>query len=153
MISNKDIQIFAKLSKEVFAIKEQRSERSRVVLAALIYKGRIVYKGYNNYIKSHPLQPQLKDGVIITKHAEVDCISKVNKKRIDIAKCTLFVIASSLSRKNCTYAISSEPCDGCLEVIYTSGIQRIIHHTYISNVLEIIENSTYVMKTRRPKIN
>lgn len=140
-ISYKDIGIFYKLSKEAFLLKQNSSNKDRVAIAVLVYKNKIISKGYNNYNKTHPLQPQIKENAIITKHAEIDCIAKCKFNKHIIAKSNMIVVITGYSATSKNYAVSSKPCNGCMKILKKYKIPTIIYHQFNDNTISIVKES------------
>ena len=123
-----------KLSKKAIEIKKPNKERT--VIAGIASKNRIHKIGFNDYIKTHPATPQIKNEVMVSKHAEIDCIDKFFKTNYNLAKkkiddCTIYIVSFTGSQLN-NYSISSMPCDSCFKAIYDSGIPRIVYHSSLN---------------------
>lgn len=87
---------------------------------------RVVSIGKNDYKKTHPKTPQIKN-YILPKHSEVDCIARYLVKHKPIKRdMTLYVVG--LTRGDVDNpVISSKPCDSCSKFISTVGISRVVY--------------------------
>ena len=99
------------------------------VAAALIYKGRVLATGTNQY-KSHPLmmtRGYRKDQC--WRHAEVDCIVNALKimSKEQMTRCELRVVRAKRPEHNSKDWIFglAKPCPGCSQVIRNHGITNI----------------------------
>ena len=134
MLTYRDIRIMEKLSKK--AIQSKKKNHERTVVAGIAYKNRIYKIGHNDYGKTHPATPQLKPQVVITKHAEIDCIDKFFKVNYGLARkrihdCTIYIV-SLTGGESVNYSISSMPCESCFQAIYEIGIPRIVYHSSLN---------------------
>jgi len=111
------------------AINEPLNTGTVKVAAALIYRGRVLATGTNQY-KTHPLM--MTRGYREDqnwRHAEVDCILnglKVMTKE-QMARCELRVVR--VKRPHCnsngwTFGLA-KPCKGCSQVICNFGIKQV----------------------------
>lgn len=99
--------------------------------AMLVFKGKIVSIGVNQY-KSHPFAAKYaknKDAIYL--HAEADCILKASRKltEAELKKSTLYVCRVkhfSPNNKNIIFG-KAKPCEGCEECIRAHGIKRVIY--------------------------
>jgi deoxycytidylate deaminase len=99
------------------------------VSAALIYKGRILATGTNQY-KTHPLM--LTRGYREDqnwRHAEVDCIQNAARfmTKEQMARCELRVVRAKRPGHNSQDWILglAKPCPGCSQVIQNYGITNV----------------------------
>ena len=99
------------------------------VAAALIYKGRVLATGTNQY-KSHPLmmtRGYREDQC--WRHAEVDCIVNASKimSKEQMTRCELRVVRAKRPGHNSKDWVLglAKPCPGCSQVIRNHGITNI----------------------------
>ena len=111
------------------AVNEPLNTGPVKVAAALIYRGRVLATGTNQY-KTHPLM--LTRGYREDqnwRHAEVDCI--INASRImtkeQMARCELRVVRAKRPASDSKDWILglAKPCPGCSQVIQDHGITNI----------------------------
>lgn len=99
------------------------------VSAALIYRGKILVTGTNQY-KSHPLMMTrgYRDDQC-WRHAEVDCIQNALKimTKEQMARCELRVVRAKRPSHNSKEWILglAKPCPGCSQVIRKHGIAQV----------------------------
>ena len=92
--------------------------------AFLLYKNKLVSKGFNSY-KTHPKQWEYRgDRDAACLHAEVDCIIRaINKGYGDrLNKCSLFVVRV---KKDGSLGLA-KPCKGCTKIINDYQIKQVI---------------------------
>lgn len=108
-------------------------------MVALLVRGKnILSVGKNNYRKTNPKTPQIKE-YLLPRHAEVDCISRyIVKNRKITDDMTLYVVGITQG-KNCRPVISSKPCDSCMECIRKHKIKRVVYCDYLKNEFTIKE--------------
>ena len=99
------------------------------VAAALIYKGRILATGTNQY-KTHPLMMTrgYRDDQN-WRHAEVDCIINASRfmTKEQMARCELRVVRAKRPGADSNRWILglAKPCPGCSQVIANYGITNV----------------------------
>lgn len=109
------------------AIAEPLNTGPVKVAAALVYKGRVVATGTNQY-KTHPLMmtPGYREDQN-WRHAEVDCI--VNARRTltlqQIASCSIHVVRAKRTPQGKWTLGLAKPCPGCSRVIKNYGIAHV----------------------------
>lgn len=99
------------------------------IAAAIVYRGDIVSIGVCSY-KSHPIMLLWgKNSKSIYLHAEVDAINKAMRKRIPLAKSTLYVVRVKRPSSSSDQWIDglAKPCAGCMKAIDTVGIRNVIY--------------------------
>jgi deoxycytidylate deaminase len=99
--------------------------------AMLVFKGKIVSIGVNQY-KSHPFAAKYaknKDAIYL--HAEADCILKASRKltEAEMKKATLYVCRVKYNASSNGKIIfgKAKPCDGCEDCIRAHGIKKVIY--------------------------
>lgn len=129
------------IEKIIQKLKPIASEHTAVsmarVVAALVYKNRIMTIGYNS-TKTHPFATKYaKNEHAIFIHAETDAIRKAKHfmTEQDIAKCTLVVVRVRTTNEE--FPISKQevfgmakPCPGCQRCIEDFGIKRVVYTQY-----------------------
>ena len=107
------------------------------VVAALVYKNKIVSFGFNQ-TKTHPMAAKFsKHPEAIKLHAEVDCIrNAINKYGVDfLKKCTLYVVRAKLRNDRETFEYGmAKPCPGCEGAIRKFGIKTAIYTTNTNHI-------------------
>lgn len=127
MIRTHDIQIISDMFK--YAKKNQQPKKYSMV-AFLTDGKRVVSIGVNNYNKTHPSTPQIKE-YILPKHAEIDCIARYLVKHKPIKSTLTLYVVGLTQGKAPNPVISSKPCDSCENFIRSVGIPRVV---YFENV-------------------
>lgn len=106
------------------------------VVAALVYKNKIVSYGFNQR-KTHPLAAKFcKNPEANMLHAEVHCIrNAINKYGVDfLKKCTMYVARAKLKNDRETFEWGmAKPCSGCSSAIVKFGIKKVIYTTNTHN--------------------
>lgn len=112
------------------AVTEPMNTGPVKVAAALVYKGRILSTGTNQY-KTHPLM--MTRGYREDqnwRHAEVDCIINASKfmTKEQMARCELRVVrAKRPSADSRKWILGlAKPCPGCSQVIRNYGITNVV---------------------------
>ena len=103
--------------------------------AVIIYRGRIVAKGYNkqksvrNILKHHKIFNGNK-----SVHAEIDAIFDLVKNgfNVNILKyCTMIVVrlpgSGYIDIKNTSECLYSKPCQKCSKILIKLGLNKIYH--------------------------
>lgn len=86
---------------------------------------RVVSVGANNYTKTHPSTPQIKE-YVLPRHAEVDCIARYLVKHKPIKpSLTLYVVGLTQGKID-SCVTSSAPCDSCRKFIKSVGVSRVV---------------------------
>lgn len=105
--------------------------RNAKLSAMLVYKGKIVSVGINQY-KSHPFAAKYsknKDAIFL--HAEADCILKASRKlsEHELKKSILYVcrVKHDAPKKGKIVFGKAKPCCGCEECIRAHGIKTVIY--------------------------
>lgn len=116
-----------KVMKKLKKLAEEHEPTFRVrIVAAVVYKGRIVAIGKNQN-KTHPVAAQYsKHRSAIYLHAEVDAINKAKRKLKDLSKAEIYILRL---KQDGTYGLCA-PCEGCSRCIKDNGIKKI---TYTEN--------------------
>lgn len=123
MIRTNDIQIISDMLK--FAKKNQQPRKYSMV-AYLVDGKRVVSIGMNNYKKTHPSTPQIKE-YILPKHAEIDCLARYIVKHKPIkSSLTLYVVGLTQAKVS-NLVISSKPCVSCQIFIKSCGVPRVVY--------------------------
>lgn len=131
MIRNKDVKFIAQALD--YATKHRLSHGYTMV-AFLVKSKNIVSIGINDYRKTTPRTPQIKN-YVIPSHAEIKCVSRwLVKNRPITSDMTLYVVGMTQGRPG-RPVISSEPCESCQKFIETVGIPRVV---YFENNSEMI---------------
>src|SRR5574343_515345 len=127
MIKTRDIFFVNKLTEYT---KKNRLENAYTVGAILVEKRTILSWGLNDYNKTSPHTPQIKNYIIPT-HAEENCLSKyISKRKYINDNMTLYVVGLTKA-KDPNYCISSKPCESCMWYISeVCGLRRIV---YVNN--------------------
>lgn len=135
MIRTKDINII----NDALKYCHKNKNISKYTMVALLVRGKnILSVGKNNYRKTNPKTPQIKE-YLLPRHAEVDCISRyIVKNRKITDDMTLYVVGITQG-KNCRPVISSKPCDSCMECIRKHKIKRVVYCDYLKNEFTIKE--------------
>lgn len=99
--------------------------------AMLVYKGKVIAVGVNQY-KSHPFAAKYsKNKESIYLHAEADCILKASRKLTpaELKKSILYVcrVKYNSSVKGSFVFGKAKPCAGCEECIQAHGIKKVIY--------------------------
>lgn len=113
---------------KTFAQDMEPVSRARLA-AAVVYKGRIVSIGFNQY-KTHPFAAKYgRNPDAIYLHAEHDAINKA-KRRLgenELKKSTLIVVrVKNESKGKITFGIA-KPCAGCAQCISDHKINTVIY--------------------------
>jgi deoxycytidylate deaminase len=122
MIYNKDLHVLHSLSHLAYLNKICAGAK---ISAAIVYKSEIIVLGFNKY-KSHPIMLKFASNKSrIFLHAEADAIRKATKflSEDELRKSCLYVCRVL---KNGAWGIS-KPCDGCMNMIRSFEINRIIY--------------------------
>ena len=139
MITNRDIHVFSRTLAQASKLKKFYGD-SRIVLASIARKNRIVCYGSNSYEKSHPYTIQTKPNVIITKHAEVDAVSTFENycSNKNIGDYTMYIVSLSFAKEP-KLSWCSKPCNSCMPFLEQSGVKRIIYHEKSANTFSLKE--------------
>lgn len=114
-MTDKHLKILNQL--HTLATDVERSSRSKIV-AALVYKGKIVSYG-RNQIKTHPLQKKFKKHPkAIFLHAEIDAIRNALRRYSvdDLLKMDLYIARSKNEGVKDVWGLA-KPCSGCSRAI------------------------------------
>jgi tRNA(Arg) A34 adenosine deaminase TadA len=121
------------------------------VVAALVYKNKVVAWGYNSK-KTHPLQGKFgrnRDSIYL--HAEIDaikngiselaCRANTSKHYVDVSELsryTLYVARAKCAPHNKQIMLFGEakPCEGCMEAIEHFNLKRVV---YTADNQELVE--------------
>lgn len=124
MIRPRDLYFVDKLTEYT---KKNRLEKAYTVGAILVEKRTILSWGLNDFNKTNPHTPQIKDYIIPT-HAEVNCLSKyISKRKYINDNMTLYIVGLTKA-KDPNYVISSKPCESCMNYIFdVCGLRRIVY--------------------------
>lgn len=99
--------------------------RSSKHAAGLVYKGKVIALGVNQY-KTHPIMLRFgKNDKALYLHAEIDCMVRCIQRYGDamLSKCSLYVLRlDKLGRIS-----NSCPCSGCQRAIEAFGIKKVFH--------------------------
>ncbi len=108
--------------------------------AAVVYHGTLLATGHNSY-KTSPIQKQYNrqrdfdvEKYRNSLHAEIHCLSKINRLDIDFSKVDLFIYRQY---KDGRHAIA-HPCPACMKMIKDMGIKNIWYTTDNGYAHEVI---------------
>lgn len=123
------------------ARKSNMGQKHGVVI---VYKGKIVAKGYNHYIDYY--------NHLFSIHAEVHVLMKLKKLKIDYSLCDMYVVR--IGNNNCTSDLRiSKPCANCAKTIIKYGIRNIYYSININDNINDYKNNDILSykKTRSKK--
>lgn len=136
MILPRDIEMIERLTK---LGAKSKILKKHTVISALGRKRQILITGINDYVKTHPLTPQIKKNATITVHSEINCIAKLFSSRMSPVGLTLYVVSLTKAKKDLVYAISSKPCPSCMKMIRTTDLTRIVYSKRNGNSFSVEE--------------
>lgn len=119
----RQINILKDVAEDTISVSNAR------VVAAVIYKGKIVSIGVNQN-KTHPNSYKYrKNDKAIYIHAEVDAINKASKRlnSKQLTKATIIICRVKKNEENKDVFGLSKPCKGCEKCISDKGILNIIY--------------------------
>ena len=127
-MNNKKIQRCFEWAREA---SEQSNFYQHHLGAVAVYKGCLLAKGFNSYTTS-PIQKKYNrqrdfdvEKYRNSLHAEIHCLSKIDRLDIDFSKVDLFIYRQY---KNGKPAIAM-PCPACRKMIHDMGIKHIYYTT------------------------
>lgn len=120
-----------KIIHDLFLMARDKERVSNAkITAAIVYKGRVIAYGYNQYRTSWVQRRFKRNEHSHYSHAETDAVKNALKcTDIDtISKSTLIIVrAKEVNGKNVFG--NAKPCSGCQECIKWMGIKKVIYTT------------------------
>jgi deoxycytidylate deaminase len=109
----------------------------------IVYKGKIIAKGYNHYIDYY--------NHLFSIHAEVNVLMKLKKLKVEYNQCDMYVI-----RISNTLPLDlriSKPCSNCAKTIVKYGIRNIYYSINLDDNINNykIDNDILSYKKTRSK--
>lgn len=102
---------FLRLAMRVAKMSDMRHRHGCVI----VHKGEVVAMGWNH------MEEHLKDSWSF--HAEMDALFKVNKHKVRLSECELYVVRLGKESMGNQFK-NSCPCSRCAEAIISAGIKR-----------------------------
>lgn len=125
MLDKKIIDYLRVIAEDVSPVSKMR------LAAAIVYRGRIISVGINQY-KTHPFAVEYaKNPSAIFLHAETDAIFKAKKKLTEkqLRKSILYVVRvkyDDMHKRKLAFG-NSKPCEGCSRCIEDHGIKMVAY--------------------------